>query len=272
MPLKIERYNGKGLSMFRAKYVAENYAAIRSADEAVEALSAARASGRGVAGGSNIFFVSRKVESFVLKNELPEIIEYLGGDKFRVSSSVPMIKLLRKMRELGRDCFYYLASAPCQIGGAVGPKEGLSVSDYIESVEAADADGIHTYSKGGLNFGYRHSAFLDCGNRFITSAVFSFPKKAISGDPIAERIAWAKENQDLSAPNCGSLCSRYDAYILKIVRALFSFFPAGLSKKKLNWAYNRSENPAWLASMFRLIKILHFIAGKELRFELRIMR
>ena len=92
--------------MFRAKYVAENYAAIRSADEAVEALSAARASGRGVAcvgGGSNIFFVSRKVESFVLKNELPEIIEYLGGDKFRVSSSVPMIKLLRKMRELGRD-------------------------------------------------------------------------------------------------------------------------------------------------------------------------
>ena len=267
--------------MFRAKYVAESYAAIRSADEAVEALSAARASGRGVAcvgGGSNIFFVSRKVESFVLKNELPEIIEYLGGDKFRVSSSVPMIKLLRKMRELGRDCFYYLASAPCQIGGAVamnagsGPKEGLSVSDYIESVEAADADGIHTYSKGGLNFGYRHSAFLDCGNRFITSAVFSFPKKAISGDPIAERIAWAKENQDLSAPNCGSLCSRYDARILKIVRALFSFFPAGLSKKKLNWAYNRSENPAWLASMFRLIKILHFIAGKELRFELRIMR
>ena len=117
--------------------------------------AAARAAGMGVAcvgGGANIFFVSRKVESFVLKNELPEIIEYLGGDKFRVSSSVPMIKLLRKMRELGRDCFYYLASAPCQIGGAVarnagsGPKEGLSVSDYIESVEAADADGIHTYS------------------------------------------------------------------------------------------------------------------------------
>ena len=80
--------------MFRAKYVAENYAAIRSADEAVEALSAARASGRGVAcvgGGSNIFFVSRKVESFVLKNELPETIEYLGGDKFRVSASVPSV-------------------------------------------------------------------------------------------------------------------------------------------------------------------------------------
>ena len=49
MPLKIERYSGKGLSMFRAKYVAENYAAIRSADDAVEALSAARASGRRVA-------------------------------------------------------------------------------------------------------------------------------------------------------------------------------------------------------------------------------
>ena len=55
MPLKIERYSGKGLSMFRAKYVAENYAAIRSADEAVEALSAARASGEG-----QIFFLFRE--------------------------------------------------------------------------------------------------------------------------------------------------------------------------------------------------------------------
>ena len=49
MPLKIERYSGKGLSLFRAKYVAENYAAIHSAEEAVEALSAARAAGRNVA-------------------------------------------------------------------------------------------------------------------------------------------------------------------------------------------------------------------------------
>ena len=72
MPLKIERYSGKGLSLFRAKYVAENYAAIHSAEEAVEALSAARAAGRNVAcvgGGSNIFFIS----SAVLKNTLPVI-------------------------------------------------------------------------------------------------------------------------------------------------------------------------------------------------------
>ena len=60
MPLKIERYSGKGLSMFRAKYVAENYAAIRSADEAVEPPRARREGESRVSGEGQIFFLFRE--------------------------------------------------------------------------------------------------------------------------------------------------------------------------------------------------------------------
>ena len=281
MPVKIQRREGGDFSLFRSRHVAENFAEIRSAADLPELLAFARERGLGtvfLGGGSNIFFASRKIRPLVLKNALPETIEHLGGDRFRVSSSVPALKLLRKIRELGRDCFYYLASAPCQIGGAIamnagsGPAEGLSVSDYIESVEAAGEDGARIFKKSELGFGYRRSAFLDNPGLFVAGAVFVFPKAEICGDPIAERMAWARERQDLRFPNCGSLCSRYDARILRLVRALYRFCPAGLSGKKLNWAQNRSENPAWLASMLRLIEILHALAGKELKFELRIVR
>lgn len=279
MSLKHERYAGRGLSLLRTFNMAENFCRISEVNEAVEALRFAASKKIEVVvvgGGSNIFFKSTKIESFLLKNELPETIEYLGGDRFRVSASVPMLKLLKNMKELGRDTFYYLASAPCQIGGAIamnagsGPKEGLAISDFIESVECADFEDVKTYSKSEIDFSYRHSEFLAKPTRFITSAIFVFPEKKIEGDPIAARIEWARKNQDLSAPNCGSLCSKYDARILKFVRLLYSFFPTRLSGKKLNWVLNRAENPAWLTSMLWLIRFLHKIFGKKLKFELRI--
>lgn len=281
MPAEIQRREGRDFSLFRSRHVAENFAEIRRAEDVPELLKIAGERGLGtvfLGGGSNIFFASRRIRQLVMKNALPEVVEHLGGDRFRVSSSVPMLKLLRRMKELGRDCFYCLASAPCQIGGAIamnagsGPGEGISVSDYIESVEAANAEGLLTFKKSELGFGYRRSAFLDNPDLFAVGAVFVFPKKKIAGDPIAERMEWAREHQDLRFPNCGSLCSRYDARILRLVRALYRFCPAGLSGKKLNWAQNRSENPAWLASMLRLIEILHALAGRELKFELRIVR
>ena len=278
---QIKKYSGKTLSRFAVRYEADNFFAVRSEAEAIEALKLAKASGLEtvcLGGGSNVFFASKKIKSFVLKNEIPAEVEYLGGDRFRVSSSVPMIKLLRGIHSLGRDCFYYLASAPCQIGGAVamnagsGPKEGLSISDVIESVDAADENSVKTYAKSELGFGYRNSIFLREPTRFITSAVFVFPRRKMRTNPITERLEWARTNQDLGVPNCGSLCNKYNAGILKFVRAAFKFCPAGLSKKKLNWAYNLSENPIWLAAMLKLIKVLHKFAGKELKFELRIYK
>ena len=281
MPLKLERYAGSGLSLFRTFNTAEKFCRIRNKSDAIEALAFAASENLhavAVGGGSNIFFKSKNIKSFVLKNELPETIEYLGGDKFMVSASVPMIKLLKVMRESGRDCFYYLASAPCQIGGAIamnagsGPKDGLSISDYIESVEFADANGLETAQKSELKFAYRHSEFLDSPTRFILGAVFVFPKKEIAENPISARLEWARTNQDLSAPNCGSLCSRYDAKILGIVRKIYKFLPARLSPKKLNWALNYAKNPAWLSSMLFVITALHKLFGKVLKFELRIFR
>lgn len=216
MPAEIQRREGRDFSLFRSRHVAGNFAEIRRPEDVPELLKIARERGLEtvfLGGGSNIFFAERKIRQLVLKNALPATIEHLGGDRFRVSSSVPMLKLLRKMRELGRDCFYCLASAPCQIGGAIamnagsGPKEGISVSDYIESVEAAGAEGLRTFKKSELGFGYRRSVFLDNPYLFAAGAVFVFPKKNIAGDPIAER--WnGRGNTRICASPTAARCAR----------------------------------------------------------------
>ena len=101
---QIKKYSGKTLSRFAVRYEADNFFAVRSEAEAVEALKLANSSGLEtvcLGGGSNVFFASKKIKSFILKNEIPAEVEYLGGDRFRVSSSVPMIKLLRGIHSLG---------------------------------------------------------------------------------------------------------------------------------------------------------------------------
>ncbi|MFR6032639.1 MAG: hypothetical protein ACLUKN_05355 [Bacilli bacterium] len=86
-----------------------------------------------------MFFKNTRIKSFILRNKLPKEIKYLGGDRFEISSSVSMIELLKYMYAQSRECCYYLASAPCQVGGAiamnaVGHRGNRTISDYIESV------------------------------------------------------------------------------------------------------------------------------------------
>ena len=279
--MTVEKYRGRGLSKYRTYNVAEKYIEAKSAEDVREGLEYARANSLPLfilGAGSNVFFQNYRIKTLILKNALPKTVINIRGDLFEVSSSEAMLSLLKRMYLEGRDAPYYLASAPCEIGGAIamnagsGLKEGLSISDFIESVKYVDADGkVREKNKGELNFSYRKSDFLSGEFKFIISAKFIFPKREFSENPIEARMDWARKNQDLSAPNCGSLCGRYDANIMKIVRFATSFLPAGLSPKKLNWAYNRAENPFYLRVVFKLIKFLHKLFGRELKFEVRIV-
>ena len=272
-------YSGRNLSLFKTFNCATHYSEIYTPQDAINAFDVAEKLGiRAISlgEGSNVFFKNKNVKSYILKNALPEEITYLGEDSFYVSSSTKLIKLLRAMKDDSRDCFYYLASAPCQIGGAIvmnagsGPRENLSISDYIESVKFVHDGKVNVIQKSDSDFSYRCSKFQKIENCFILGAIFKFSKTKIIGNPISERIEWAKLNQDLSAPNCGSLCSTYNASILKFVRFLFKPFPAGLSAKKLNWAFNKSPNPIYLKAMLFCITALHKIFRKKLKFELKI--
>ena len=87
--------------------------------------------------GSNVFFKNAKIKSALIKNNLPKEIKHIDRDLFEVSSSVDMLQLLNFAFEQRRDCCYYLASAPCQIGGAIvmnagsGKKEAKYICNFI---------------------------------------------------------------------------------------------------------------------------------------------
>lgn len=277
--MQVGSYRGRGLSRFRTLNTAAFYVEIKDKSDIEEAFEAARERGLKVfvlGGGSNVFFENSEIKSAVIKNSLPAKIEHLGGDLYRVSSGLEMMQLLNFALKNSLDCCYYLASAPCQVGGAIamnagsGIKDGLSVSDFVESVEYFDGKRIIEAPKSDIDFGFRHTTFLE-KETFIISAVLRLPRKKIDGNPIRERLEWARKNQDLESNNCGSLCDKYYAPILKLARMLFKFAPAGLSEKKLNWAVNKSDNPVWLKSLLRLISLLHSMLGKALKFEIRIV-
>ena len=277
--MNVSKYSGKTLSKFKTFNVADFYIEITSEENIADAFTLAKKAGRKIfvlGAGSNVFFKNKNIKSAVLKNALPQEIKHLEGDLFEVSAGVDMMKFLNFAFKQSRDCCYYLASAPCQVGGAIamnagsGPKEGKSISDFIESVRFFNGEKIVEKRKDEIAFSYRHSDFIE-KQCFIVSAKFRLPKIEISGNPIRDRLAWATEKQDLATNNCGSMCNRYYAPILKFARFVFAKTPAGLSRKTLNWAVNKADNPLWLRSVFGLIRLLHKILRKPLKFEIRMI-
>ena len=278
MSLEVKRYSGKSLSRFRTRNDAKFYADITSADDAIQAFDFAKNKGLKpfvLGAGSNVFFKNSKIKSFVMKNALPKKIEYLGDDKFEVSSSVMMLDLLKKLYKESRDASYYLASAPCEVGGAIamnagtGPKEAKAIFDFIESVKFVRNGEVVELPADKIEHSHRHTELSE--NAFILSAIFKFPHTKFDCDPVKARLDWAVKNQDLSVPNCGSLCNKYNAKIMKFTRAIFRPFPAGMSQKKLNWAYNKADNPIYLRAFFATLKILHKLFAQKLKFEIKMI-
>ena len=276
MTLEIKEYQGKNLSCFRTFNRVPRYAEIGSADDAAEAFEYAAKNGLKafvLGGGSNVFFRRTNIKSFVMKNALPKKIENLGGGRYEVSSSVRMLEMLKTAYADGRDACYYLASAPCEVGGAIamnagtGPREGRAIFDFVESVKFVRNGKVEERKACEIEHSHRRTELSE--NAFILSAIFNFPKAEIAADPIKARLDWARENQDLSVPNCGSLCNKYDARIMKFTRALFSPLPAGMSKKKLNWTYNKADNPVFLGAFLFVLKALHRLFGREIKFEIK---
>ncbi len=270
------QYNGRGLSKFRTLNTAKCYIEISDENDVAQAFNLVQEQGLEpfvLGAGSNVFFRNKKIKSAIIKNNLPKSINHIKDDLFEVSASVDMLQLLNFTLSENRDCCYYLASAPCQVGGAIamnagsGKVEHKYICNFIKSVKYFDGEKIVEKNKEEIFFDYRTSEFLH-KKCFIISAIFEFPQKNITTNPIRERLEWAKKNQDLSQANCGSMCNTYNANILKFVRFLFAPLPCGLSKKKLNWAQNKSKNPFWLRLMFGTIKALHKILHKRLKFEI----
>jgi UDP-N-acetylmuramate dehydrogenase len=259
--------NSKKLSLYRTEHEFPFYREITSEESALSSIDEAKKTGRKLyilGNGSNTFFQNKVICSAVLKNTLPRIIEPTDGLKFYISSSVLVSEVLKYCYSRNLDCFYYLASVPAEIGGALAmnageglAKGGASIMNFVESVRFIRSGEICEEPPSRLNVSYRNTIFTGQTDMFILGATFTFPHvEKFDENPIKARIAWAKKYQDLSKPNCGSVFKTVHPKILNRFRGL-KLFGATYSRKTGNWITNESKNPLGIKLLISLVILTH---------------
>ncbi len=277
----IKELNDSNLSYYRTEHYFERYAEFTSLEEYNNYCQWAKQQGIKLyilGNGSNTLYQKQRVKSLILKNKLPKKIEALSTNRFEVSSTVLVLELLKVCLSKSLDSFYYLASVPATIGGALamnagrGRKHNLTIYDFVESVSFYDheSDTVKTLGKEEIVQGYRQTIFTGVQSRLVLSAVFKFPELTTPGNPIMERCRWSKKFQDYSGPNCGSVFKAVDFEIMKKLQG-FSLGKTCFSERSVNWITNHSKNSRKILFLIWIAKILHRLKGKKAELEIIIV-
>lgn len=281
--LKIQNTKTESLSFYRTEHEFERYAEFSTLEEFQEYRNWAMKKKVDLyilGNGSNTLFGRKKVKSLVLKNTMPKEIKVISDCEVKISSSTLVIEVLRHCYKNSLDSFYYLASVPATVGGALAMNAGrgrgynLTIYDFVEGVEFFDFhDGCtKTLGKQEVIKGYRETIFTGAQSSFlILSATFKFKELALKGNPVADRCKWSKENQDYSAPNCGSVFKEADPNILNALKGI-RIGNTSFSKKTRNWILNDSKNHIPIMLLIEASKIIHFIKRKKISPEVIIVK
>lgn len=268
------------LSTYRTRHHVRHYGEFRTPEEFIELANQARSLGLPIyilGNGSNTLFTRSRVRAAVLKNMLAAELRDLGSGRVEVTSSVPIMRVLRHCAASGLDSFYFLASVPATIGGAVAMNAGLgagaTIFDYVESVSSVENGRIVTRHRDAIETGHRQTMFTGVHDKLITSVVFRFKSAEHPTCPIRERIDWARSHQDLSVPNCGSVFREHWAPITRFARALppwgirWPFLRAQYSRKVNNWISCRSRSSRSVVLLIRAVQFAHLLFGRRARTE-----
>lgn len=264
------------LSHFHTRHRVLHYGEFTTVEEYIAYRAWAKE--RGVAvfilgNGSNTLFRRRTIKTLVLKNNLTGWMRPLDDNRVEASSSLNVSVILKHCQKHGLESFYYLASVPATVGGAIAMNAGRgrafkkSIFDFVESVTYVDGDTVRTRSKSEIPHDYRWTMFTGVQDRLIASAIFRFPACGSDTDHIMQRVEYSKEMQDLSGPNCGSVFKSHRPRILRMLRG-FRIGRALYSEKTLNWIINRSSNPWSIHALILVAKVAHRMVGKKAEVEL----
>lgn len=274
--LEFARLTSRGLSSYRTEHEFVHYAEFSSVEEYRALLGIAKEKRLDVyihGNGSNTLFSRKRVKTAILHNCMPRTFEPVGDDTYRVSTSVQVSQVLKYCGEHGLDSFYYLASVPATIGGALAMNAGRgrvhakTIYDYVTQITYCDDDRLVTKSRSELTLAHRKSMFTGVQDRLIVECVMRFPQGSQSENGIRERIEWSKEKQDLSTPNCGTVFKSCSLRIMKSLRG-FGLSGAMYSPKTANWLLNRSKSPMPLVALIAIAKTLHRITFRKAELEL----
>jgi UDP-N-acetylmuramate dehydrogenase len=273
---KITSLNSDRLSCFRTEHTFQHYAEFTSAEEFLSLRQ--WADDRGIpflilGGGSNILFKWRRVRSLILKNKLPKTLTELDRYTIEASSTTMIASILSWCHERQLSSFYYLASVPATVGGAVamnagrGRKHRQTIYDFVQSVTVLRDGRVQVLTRDQIPLDYRQTPFTGTKNDLILSATFKFQPAEITGNPRQERVQWSKENQDYSAPNCGSVFKDFTPRLLSALRGK-RFLNASYSAKTINWMLNNGSKSWPLVVLIRITQLLHRLTGRRALLEL----
>jgi UDP-N-acetylmuramate dehydrogenase len=273
--LKIESLTSSNLSHYKTLHNFERFGEITSVDNFHEYCRWAKENKVSIyilGNGSNTLFVKNNIQSLVLKNKLPKYLKALPNNRLEVSSSSTIMEVLKYCYQNSWESFYYLASVPATIGGALamnagrGKTRGCTIYDFIESVTFFDDGCIKTLDNDRIVRNYRETIFTGKHSKLILSAVFRFESTVFDDNPLISRQAWAKEHQDNIGPNCGSVFKLADLRILRRLKG-FSISKASFSYKTDNWILNKSKNSSSIILLIKIAKFLHLVLAKKIELE-----
>jgi UDP-N-acetylmuramate dehydrogenase len=218
-------------------------------------------------GGSNLLINDTKVfEHVISMKKYEKKIEFENTKKVKISASVGLGELIKKINQRNIGGIEYLYTIPGTIGGAVfmnagrGEKHKQSISDYVESVVAIDiaTTKIVTLSKEECNFSYRNSIFKK-ENHVILEINFNFVEctKELITYNLEQKMDRVKKYQDHSGRNFGSVFRKFNRYLMQIVRiASIKSGNVRFSKKTSNWIINTGDGS--YKDVLKLIKKVKF--------------
>lgn len=280
--LKIVRKKSDKLSLYRTEHVFLNYTEVASVEDLKSALAWAKRNNKPLyllGNGSNVLFCRKNIKSLICANRMPAYVKKCGENTYEVGSKTSLSKVLRTCYDEQLDSFYYLASVPATIGGAVamnagrGPTHNLTIYDYIQKIEYVDESGVHTISPDDALIGYRQTIFTGSSRKMITRVWFNFPAGDFTGNPIKDRINFSKETQDHGIPNCGSVFRAFSGRILGPFRKLgIGFFGARWSRKTVNWVSNSNPNYLPLYLLIRFTQIMQWCVFKRAKLEIIVIK
>ena len=276
------RLESRTLSGFKTHHVFENYGEFRSADEYIKYYSWAQGRGLPVfilGNGSNTLFRRKHVRTLVLRNRIPPTMDVLDETHIEASSSLQIMQLLKYCEPKNLDSFYFLASVPATVGGAIAMNAGAGVGptifDFVESITFIEEGRIRTLSEEQVARSHRTTRFTGVHGKLIVSARFRFPVASETTEgKILERTQWSLNHQDRNLPNCGSVFKECDhpffRWLCRVPPRGLSIpgFRAQYSRRTRNWIINTNRSSWAIMTLIRLAVFVHRLCGRKIELEI----
>ena len=231
-----------------------------------------------IGNGSNVIFSSKKYDGVIINLCIINKVE-INEEKVYVEAGYSLIKLTNLCANNGLSGIEFASGIPGAVGGAIYMNAGAyksDMSEIIESVTILDEKyNIKTLKKDELDFGYRHSIFME-KDYIILSAIIKLNsgKKEEIVELMNNRRQRRIESQPLEYPSAGSVFRNPSETIFsgKLIEDLglkgYSIGGAKVSEKHANFIVN--YNNATAEDIMSLIEYIKKKVKEKYNIELKV--